>query len=194
VIETTFGHPRYRFPPREETHEAIRQFARQALNDGVTPVFLAYTLGKSQEVMRLLSDSGFAVVAHTSIAEIADLYSELGCSLPHRRFDGEMKKGEVLVFPTQLAQGRAIGKLTSVRTAVLTGWALDPGATYRSGTDAAFPLSDHADFEGLLDYVKKTGAKKVLTVHGFAAEFAACLRDRGFDAQPLVAPKQMELF
>jgi len=194
VTEATFGLPKYRFPPREETYEAIRGFVRQALNDGVAPILFAYTLGKSQEAMRLLADGGLEVAVHSSIADIADIYAAFGCKLAHRRFDGELRKGEVLIYPTQFNRARALDKLGPSRTAVLTGWALDSGARYRYGTDAAFPLSDHADFEGLLDYVKKTGAKKVLTVHGFASQFAACLRDRGIDAQPLVAPKQMELF
>jgi putative mRNA 3-end processing factor len=194
VIESTFGLPKYRFPPREETYEAIRRFVRGAFEAGATPVLFAYTLGKSQEAIRLLGDAGIPVAAHASIAEIASLYVELGCPLAFRRFDGEVRPGEALVYPTQLSGARALDKIGPVRTAVLTGWALDPGARFRHGTDEAFPLSDHADFDGLIDYVRKTGAKRILTVHGFATEFGACLRDRGFDAQPLVAPKQLELF
>jgi len=33
-------------------------------------------------------------------------------------------------------------------------WALDPGATYRYQCDAAFPLSDHADYTDLVRYVE----------------------------------------
>lgn len=194
VIESTFGLPKYRFPPREQTYEAIRAFARQTLESGATPVFFAYTLGKSQEAMRILSDAGIAVAAHSTIADVADLYGKLGCPLPHRRFEGEMRRDEALLFPMHLTRSRALDKIGPSRSAVLTGWALDPGTRYRYGTDAAFPLSDHADFDGLVGYVQQTGAKKVLTVHGSAKEFAAILRDRGLDAQPLVTPRQMELF
>jgi len=194
VVESTFGTPKYRFPPREETYKAIHDFARKALDEGATPVLFAYTLGKSQEAMKLLADAGLAVAAHSTIADLAEVYAGLGCPLPHRRFDGEIRKGEVLVFPMHLTRSRALDKLGPAKTAVLTGWALDPGTRYRYGTDAAFPLSDHADFDGLLTYVQQTGARKVLTVHGFAKELAACLRDRGFDAQPLATPRQLELF
>ncbi|MBI5543712.1 MAG: MBL fold metallo-hydrolase [Deltaproteobacteria bacterium] len=194
VIESTFGLPKYRFPPREETYQAIRSFARESLDAGATPVFFGYTLGKSQEAMKLLSDGGFPVAVHASIADMADHYIALGCPLPHRRFDGAMRPGEALIFPMHLTRSRALDKIGAAKTAVLTGWALDPGTRYRYGTDAAFPLSDHADFDGLLSYVEKTGARKVLTVHGFAKELAACLRDRGYDAQPLMTPRQLELF
>ena len=194
VVESTFGLPKYRFPPRQETYEAIRSFARAALDARATPVFFGYTLGKAQEAIKVLTDGGLRVAAHASIAEIGALYTELGCPLACRRFEGELEPGEALVFPTHLTRSRALDKIGPARTALLTGWAVDPSTRYRYGTDAAFPLSDHSDFEGLLAYVKQTGARKVLTVHGFAKEFAACLRDRGWDAQPLETPRQLELF
>ena len=49
--------------------------------------------------------------------------------------------------------------------------------------DAAFPLSDHADYDELLRYVLLTGAKIIYTVHGFADAFAGDLRNLGFEAQ-----------
>jgi len=194
VVESTFGMPRYRFPPREQTYEAVRDFARTTLSDGATPVLFAHSLGKSQEVMKLLSDAGFSVAVHPSIADLADLYAELGCPLAHRRFDGEIKEGEVLVLPLHLTRSRALDQVGPARTAILTGWALDAETRYRYGTDVAIPLSDHADFEGLLAYVAQTGARKVLTVHGFTKELAESLCHRGVDAQPLVTPRQLELF
>ena len=77
---------------------------------------------------------------------------------------------------------------------MLTGWAVDPGTARRYGADEAFPLSDHADFEGLLSYAKATGASEVLTHHGFAEELARALRDRGIEARPLGTVRQLDLF
>jgi Cft2 family RNA processing exonuclease len=81
-----------------------------------------------------------------------------------------------------------------VRTAVITGWALDPGAIYRHRCTAAFPLSDHADYPSLLQFVERVQPKRVFTVHGFAQEFAATLRQRGIDALALGQPNQLDLF
>lgn len=194
VIESTFGRPRYRFPPREEVYEQVRAFARSALADGHTPVFLAYPLGKSQEAIRLLASGGFSVAVHASIADICDIYARHGCALTYRRFDGTSRSGEVLVFPPHLARSRAVAKLGPVRTAVLTGWAFDSGSRHRFGAQASIPLSDHADFDGLVTYVRQSGARRVITVHGFAKELAAWLRDHGIEAHPLEEPRQMELF
>ena len=41
VMETTFGHPKYAFPPVEAVREEIAEFCKKALGEGVTPVLLA---------------------------------------------------------------------------------------------------------------------------------------------------------
>ena len=76
---------------------------------------------------------------------------------------------------------------------MITGWALDPGARFRYRCDAAFPLSDHADFADLLRFVELVNPKKVLTVHGFAEDFARTLRQRGIEAWALGRDNQLDL-
>jgi Cft2 family RNA processing exonuclease len=98
----------------------------------------------------------------------------------------------VLVFPPSAASD-ALEKVRPRRTAVLTGWAMDSGAKYRYGCDAAFPFSDHADYDELLRYVELVQPRRVLTVHGFASEFAADLRRRGIEAWALAGENQLEL-
>ena len=51
--------------------------------------------------------------------------------------------------------------------------------------DKGFVLSDHADWSGLLNAVKETGAERVYPTHGFTHQFARYLRDFGYDASPL---------
>jgi len=76
---------------------------------------------------------------------------------------------------------------------MISGWAVDPNAIYRYQVDAAFPLSDHADYDDLLRYVELVGPKRVFTLHGFAAQFARDLRARGIEAWALTEENQMEL-
>src|SRR5512136_3393454 len=40
VLESTFGLPRYVFPPKEEVLRDVRAFVDDALSDGVTPILL----------------------------------------------------------------------------------------------------------------------------------------------------------
>ena len=69
---------------------------------------------------------------------------------------------------------------------------MDPNAIYRYQVDAAFPLSDHADYSDLVRYVDLVQPRRVLTLHGFAAEFARDLRERGIEAWALSEENQME--
>jgi putative mRNA 3-end processing factor len=51
------------------------------------------------------------------------------------------------------------------------------GNTRRRNADAGFALSDHADWPGLLEAVKATGASQVLVTHGFQAAFSRYLSE-----------------
>lgn len=194
VIESTYGHPRYAFPPREEVLGALETWVRRCLDQDVVPVLLGYALGKSQEAMRFLSDRGFKLAAHPKVHEVVELYAELGVPIPGvRRFEGVAEPGEVVVLPPHTSRMSVLARLTRRRTAVLTGWALEEGGARRYGADEAFPLSDHADHPALVRYAQATGAREVITHHGFAEELAQGLRREGMAARALGKALQLSL-
>ncbi len=194
VMESTFGHPRYVFPAKEETLLAVRKFVDDALSDGVTPVLLGYALGKAQEILKYLSDRGYACRAHPVAHAVNRVYEAEGVALPNVSALGPEgpAPNEVVVAPPHLARSPAMRGIRRRRTAILTGWAID-GARWFRGVDAAFPLSDHADFPSLVRYAKATGAGRVFTVHGNADHLAAALRKEGIRAEPLREHAQLEL-
>lgn len=195
IIESTFGHPRYLFPPKQQVLADVEAWVRRKLESGSAPILLGYSLGKSQEVMRFLAGRGFDICAHASVYEIAQLYEEFGIPLERvRRFNGVLKDGEVGVFPPHLARSVSVRRIWPRASAVLTGWALDANGARRYGADVAFPLSDHADFAGLLRYARETGATEVITHHGFADELAKALREAGIEARAIGKPLQLRLF
>lgn len=183
IMETTFGLPRYQFPPEQTVRGDIVKFCRDSLTDGATPVLYGYSLGKSQEILRGLADEGLPIQLHRDVRKMTKLYEKLGVNFPaHEAFDPETARGKVIIAPPnslKTMQKVALGKIC---TAAITGWAMDSSCRYRSGTDAALPLSDHADYDGLLELVKRVVPKKVFTVHGFTREFAQTLRTQGVDA------------
>jgi putative mRNA 3-end processing factor len=194
VMESTFGHPRYVFPSKEETLAAVRKFVDDALSDGATPVLLGYALGKAQEILKFLSGAGYACRAHPVVHAVNRVYEAEGVALPNVRLLGPegAEPGEVVVAPPHLSRSPAMRGLRRRRTAILTGWAID-GARWFRGVDAAFPLSDHADYPSLLRYAKATGASRVFTVHGHADALASALRKEGVRAEPLREHMQLEL-
>ena len=194
VLESTFGAPRYVFPPKHEVLGRVRAFVDDALSDGAVPVLFGYALGKAQEILKHLAERGYRCLAHPVVHGVNQIYEALGVALPGVRPLGPegAGPGEVVVCPPHLAGSTAMRGVRRRRTAVLTGWALDGAAEHR-GVDAAFPLSDHADFPSLVAYARATGAGRVYTVHGHADGFAAALRREGIRAEPLREVLQLEL-
>jgi Cft2 family RNA processing exonuclease len=186
IMETTFGLPRYQFPSEASVRDEIIKFCATTLVDGATPVLYGYSLGKSQEILRGLVNQGLPVQLQRDVRKMTKLYEKLGMAFPaHEAFDPEAARGKVIIAPPNSLKTMQKVALGPIRSAAITGWAMDSSCRFRSGTDAALPLSDHADHDGLLELVKQVQPKRVFTVHGFAREFAQTLRAQGVDA---VAP------
>ena len=140
-----------------------------------------------------LATAGLPIMLHAETLRLTRVYEKLGMAFPpFREFDGREVAGHIVICPAH--SSGLLSRIPSVRTAVITGWALDPSTIHRSRCTAAFPLSDHADYPSLLTFVELVQPKRVLTLHGFAREFAATLRQRGVDALALGHANQLELF
>lgn len=195
IMETTFGLPSFVFPPLSETVASVLKFVQETIEDGGIPVLLGYSLGKAQEIICALADAGFPVMLHSSVWDMTEAVAPLLGRLPaYKRFHASEAKGHVLIFPPSNGRSLAIKKLKGSRTAMLTGWALQPGAKFRYQVDEIFPLSDHADYPELIETVETVKPRRVHLVHGYTQEFAADLRARGYDAWSLEKSDQMELF
>jgi Cft2 family RNA processing exonuclease len=194
IMETTFGLPKYVFPPQEQVERGIVDFCQSALADRVTPVLYAYSLGKTQELLQIVGRAGLPVMLHAHGYRMTQRYAELGMTLPRStELDPRNYAGHVIIAPPMSGQTEPLTWIHPRRTAVATGWALDSSAKYQYGCDAAFPLSDHADFPDLLAFVDKVQPRIVYTLHGFAREFASTLRTRGIEAWAIGHQNQMDL-
>jgi putative mRNA 3-end processing factor len=56
------------------------------------------------------------------------------------------------------------------------------GARRRRAVDRGFVLSDHADWDGLLNVVRETGAEHVGVTHGYTSILSRWLQEKGLDA------------
>lgn len=195
IMETTYGLPRYRMPPTAETLARMVEFCHETLEEGGVPVLLGYSLGKAQEILCALLQAGLTPMLHGAVFRMTEIYRQLRPDFPcgYVRYSAGATAGKVLVCPPSAPRSLMLTRIKNRRTAVLTGWALDPGAIYRYQCDAAFPLTDHADYPDLLRYVDLVQPKRVLTLHGFAGAFARDLRSRGIEAWALTEDNQLEL-
>jgi putative mRNA 3-end processing factor len=190
VMESTFGQPHYRLPPRQEVLDQLFALIRAALQSGATPVVEAYALGKGQEVTRLLTAEGFRVRQHRDVYAISQIYESLGVELgEYGLWEGPVAPGEVFVVPPRT---RLDLRAREVRFAV-TGWAIDQRTKYRLRVDHALPLSDHADYDELFEAVRRVNPKRIYCTHG-PESFVDRLCEAGFDARPLGRASQGRLF
>ena len=70
-------------------------------------------------------------------------------------------------------------------TVGFSGWARSTKFPFGRKTDYSIPMSDHCDYAELVRMVRRSGAEKVYTTHGFEEEFANDLRVFGIDAVAL---------
>jgi DNA ligase-1 len=194
IMETTFGLPRYRFPPTQQVVDQIVAFCRETIEAAQVPVLLGYSLGKAQEILCSLDGAGLTPMLHGSVYRMTRIYEQFGQSFcKYVRYNANDVEGKVLICPPSANRSQMLEKIPQRRVAIISGWAVDPNAVYRYGVDAAFPLSDHADYDDLIRYVELVRPRRVFTLHGFAAAFASDLRMRGTEAWALNEENQMEL-
>ena len=181
IIESTYGEPRYVFPKREEVAEDLLRFVRNCFARKITPVVLAYTIGKAQEAIKVLGDAGITCRLEKSIFDATEIYRELGVDLiNYRPFPPFTPGSEVIVVPPWRPD--LVKSIPNTRTVFLSGWALDPKRVEEVGADEGIPFSDHADYAELLVYIQLAKPARVYTVHG-SGIFAKLLRQQGIAAQ-----------
>jgi putative mRNA 3-end processing factor len=193
ITETTFGDPRYIFPPLEQTLKLVNEMIAHTFDKGRPVVLMGYPLGKSQ-ILSYLFSTWNPFFVHEAVAHMNDIYRESGIPLKKEagavlRESPDLPKGPwVMVAPMMGSRNRLAVRLKKEYGAVLaafSGWAVDRGYGSYLGADYSFPLSDHCDYAELLSLVREVSPEVVYTTHGFTNEFARTLRGEGFDAKPL---------
>lgn len=187
VMESTYGDPKYRLPPRDQVIEQLVRTVNLVLNSGRTPLIHAYVMGKSQEVTRILTKHGIPVQQHPMVHEISEVYRACGCDLGAVTcYEDAYLPGQAVVVPPFMQKAPKLRNLGRCGSIVVTGWAHAPRGRMVGGADFAIPLSDHADYTELLQCIELVQPRIIYCTHGPLA-FVDDLVQRGFDARPLHA-------
>ncbi len=202
ITECTFGRPEFIFPDVSETVKNVNEIISEMYHKGKPVLLLGYQLGKAQTLSYLFGHWD-PLYYHDTVKEMNDLHRKLGVQLKdglgHSAAESMGlldKKPWVMVCPMMPESSPFIKQMKAKYGAVtmgFSGWAKSTAAFARKN-DYSIPLSDHCDYGELLEIVRKTGAEKIYTVHGFVDEFAADLVKMGFDAQPLNGNSLDEFF
>lgn len=195
IMETTFGLPKYEFPELEVVRSKVLEFCEGALAAKEIPVLLGYSFGKAQEIMAMLNGTDFELVIYPTVEKLMQVYRDFGFDFPpYEVFELGMELGgKVVVMPPMGRKHDPLVDAQQIRRAMFSGWGIDPSAKYRYRVDEVFPLSDHAGYTDLVEFVKAVNPRRVLTTHGYVGEFARDLRRLGYEAWSLKGKDQLEL-
>ena len=194
ITECTFGIPEFVFPKLGEIKNQVNKIISDLYSKGKPVLLLGYQLGKAQMISSLFGHWK-PLYYYDSVKKMNDLHRQLGINLDDAIGHSEAeasglleKKPWVMVVPMMSQKNHFIKHMKEkygVITIGFTGWAKSSSFTFGRNSDFSIPLSDHCDFNELVELVRKSGAEKVYTIHGFVEEFATHLQKIGFDAQPL---------
>lgn len=187
VTESTFGLPIYNWKPQQVIFEDIRTWIRNNQVNGKTSVLIAYSLGKAQRVLKAVEAVTGNIFVHGATWNTHQALVNAGFSLPSvnrvtPELSKEAYKGAVILAPPSADGTSWMNRFSPYSVGICSGWMQVRGHQRRRNADAGFALSDHADWKGLLDSVKATGAERVFVTHGFQSTFSRYLNESGITA------------
>lgn len=184
IIESTYGMASYRFPPLATIVKDAMTAITRAFERGKGIALLGYSLGKAQ-LLTYLFQSWHPLYIYRTVALINSTYESLGIDLPNpdlvinRLNELPRNRPFLLIAPNNPSIKNRLLRM-GIRPISFTGWAL-------RRKNNGLPLSDHADFSELVNFVRASRPEKVYTVFGYAKEFAEHLRCIGYHARPITS-------
>ncbi|MBO9636390.1 MAG: ligase-associated DNA damage response exonuclease [Chitinophagaceae bacterium] len=187
ITESTFGLPIYHWQPQHMIFQQIQDWIRDCHAKDKVPVLFAYSLGKAQRLLQCLPEVSPQIYVHGAIYNAQDALLKAGWALPDVHLVSDATPRSSIAGNVVLAPGSADGspwlkRFGAHETGVCSGWMQVRGHVRRRNVDAGFALSDHADWPGLLQAIRSTGASRVYVTHGFQAALSRYLTEHGLDA------------
>ncbi len=195
IMEATYGTPQWVFPERKKIHEEITKVAQMHIENGNIPIFRAYSLGKAQETIALLSQKGIEVVSgNQAVDAVTEVYCRHGVPISYTSLKSNdarraLREGCAIVSSAPRFIPSNVRKLVGSsyvrdldrrkRNYNLSGWTL---GEFKNG---GFPLSAHTDFPHLIKFAKSVNPKIVYCFTGNAGVLSEYLNQQGINAIPL---------
>ncbi|MDA7756515.1 ligase-associated DNA damage response exonuclease [Opitutales bacterium] len=189
ITECTFGLPVYRWLPEEKIHQQINEWWLENKQDDKPSLLFSYSLGKAQRVLAGLRKEIGSIYVHSAVYPFLEHYEQAGIKLPQvmkiergKEYDFN---GSIIIAPPAVEDSTWTRKFRSARKGFASGWMAIRGARRRRNLDRGFILSDHADWNGLIDVIKGTGAEEIKVTHGNGDALTRYLGEQGMNCSIL---------
>jgi putative mRNA 3-end processing factor len=167
VVEATYGNPSCRRPFKLDVRGLLVSMVEKRLRDGTVYVFGFH--GKLQEVMQILHDADVSVpfVMPERILRVSKVCErhgmQLGClTLSTAKEGKELLDGNLPCVAFYHMNSRGNVGLDSYRICV-SGWEFHSPCRQIGDKEHLIALSDHSDFDDLIEYVRRSKPKHVVT-------------------------------
>ncbi|MBC7753168.1 MAG: ligase-associated DNA damage response exonuclease [Moraxellaceae bacterium] len=185
ISEATFALPIYQWESGEVTAQKIKDWWH---SDRSRPsILFCYSLGKAQRVLAELKKiSDETVYLHGAAVGLTDIYRAEGIDMLQTLPVSEVPKdfdfaGCLILAPPSAHRSSWMKRFKEPQTAFGSGWMQVRGARRRGGYEKGFILSDHADWNELIQTIDETGAQKIILTHGREDVLARVLREKGLE-------------
>ncbi|TRO51098.1 exonuclease [Candidatus Bathyarchaeota archaeon] len=167
VVEATYGNPWFNRAFKVNVRDLLVSMVEKSLRHGTVYVFGYY--GKLQEVMQILRQADVCVpfVMPERVFHVSKICEEHGMHIGDFTLSTEKEGKELLdadlpcVAFYHMNTRKKVG-LNSSRICV-SGWEFQSPSRKIGEREHLVALSDHSDFNGLLEYVKRSKPKRVVT-------------------------------
>jgi putative mRNA 3-end processing factor len=193
VTEATFALPVFRHPP--DAHEIRRLLDSVALFPDRTHVVGAYALGKTQRIIALLREAGWdrPVYLHGALERLCALYESLGIPLGElrpvpkglKRGHPPILAGEIVIAPPSAEATPWARRLADPVTCAASGWMTVRQRAKLRGVELPLIISDHADWDELLETIEEVRAPDIWVTHGRDDALVHALSLRGIRGRAL---------
>lgn len=182
VTESTFGLPVYRWPDPKEVMDELNGWWKCNRDLGKATVLPCYPLGKTQRILTGLDSAIGPISVVGAGRDFLRYYEEAGVRFPPVVDFGEdtvpdLKGRGFLIVSAAAEPSPLLSSLGPIAYGAVSGWLQVSKMRMGRSFERGFVLSDHADWDGLLQCVKKSGARRVAVTHGQTEVFARYLRE-----------------
>jgi putative mRNA 3-end processing factor len=168
VVEATYGNPSFKRSFKVDVRELLVSMVENRLRHGTVYVFGYH--GKLQEVMQILHRADVCVPFVMPervfrVSKVCEAHGmQLGCLALSTEKDGRELLDENLpcVAFYHMNSRKSVGKVGSSRICV-SGWEFRYPCRQIGEREHLVALSDHSDFNGLIEYIKRCDPKRVIT-------------------------------
>ena len=188
ITESTFGLPVFNWTPQDILADQINDWWAQNAADGVFSLLSCYALGKAQRLLRAVDPSIAPILTHAAIENTNRIMRGQGIALPDTTLvtpdlDLKAHKGALVLATPSALNSTWARRFKPASSAFASGWMALRGVRRRRAADRGFIMSDHADWNGLNDAIKQTGAERIFVTHGYTSVFSRWLSEQGYDAK-----------